>query len=435
MLKTTAFFILLLSILPTALAEQPLKVLQSYDTQSGSDCHYDLLIALPEGVSKEDLLLSSARVETTQWSYTTHEYEKLTNQGTLSYRAALQGATVSFVLPASGSCYLPYEAKIVIESNAETFSSSGISTSNSYCGGEDRSGESLWTCKELEAIQYKQRQKEREAEKAENADIRDAGERYTARLTGEVALRHPSLLGIKTADTLGKLGLRYEPIGFFTLGLTERLDLGLGVRSYRAGEEKLFFPGAEAKLKIVNEGELLPAISISASGNTLTKDRALSQGNGGLRLGSSSLGSFSDEAQHVGDTQFTLGLHGSKELGVLQGAAGKPHARLHMGALYTKTTATKGVESGAQSYTGDDLILQAGVDFTESHNVLALLAEGSYSLASQRTDIGAGFRASLGGFAADVGVGFASAESRVVDGSLIELPARFYPRIGFSFLF
>jgi hypothetical protein len=434
MLRITGVLFLFCFLLPVAMGKPSLTVSQSYYTLTPEGCRFDMLVKLPDGLNaKASQASASFTVRQRNWS---HDREH-TASSSLIYRAPLKGATASFSFADMYDCDLFGDSfTLTVWLDQEELSSSDFYLSRPDCNDgdcSDRGSEVIWYKEEQAARSLESQNKYEEEVDKKNEELEAAAERFAARFKGEIPLRHPTLLGLKTADTLGTYGIRYEPIGFFTVGVAERVDLGLGVRSFRVGEEKLIFPGAEVKIKLVNESKYTPAISLSASGNTLMRDRQIPQGSGGLRLGASALGSFSEDAQNIGDTQFTAGLHASR---LLQSGANKSfNARLHMGVLFTQTSAAKGTELGAQSYTGEDLILQFGADFTEWHNVLALLAEGSYSVARDRTELSAGFRATLGGLSTDLGVGFTGAESVVVDGAAIDLPARFFPRLGFSFLF
>lgn len=439
-------------------AEPAVTVLQSYYTYTPEGCRVDVLGALPEGVDAGALSQASAALRLREERWTSAGYQKEDREHfdfRVQPQEGLGGFSASFSLPDRYDCTLSRydDARLILRIGAGAWRSEAIETSAPWCQAPHREDnfsysfdtsnpcsatatpDELWDLLSRAEREQTRQAAEHAAERQEERDLEAAGKRFTKRLEGDIALRHPTLLGIKTGDTLGKYGVRYEPVGFFTLGATERLDLGLGVRSFKAGEERLFFPGVEAKLQLLREGKYAPAVALSASGNTLMKDRALPQGTGGLRLGSSAPGGFAEEAQRVGDTQFTLGLHATRDMGILEGVAGRPRMRVHGGALYAQTLAAKGSELGAQLGSGEDVLLSLGLDFTSRRNLVALLAEGTYSLAQERLELSGGFRLSLAGITTDLGVGFTGAEQGVVDGALVELPARFYPRLGFSYLF
>lgn len=426
-------FLLWLGFFGRVWADSSVTVLQAYHSHQKQGTQVDLLLALPEGVAPEDLSAASVSFQGSA-SYCDPVFDFYPR-----YDAAL-GGIVSHFVNLSG-CYSG--GVVTLRIGSAEYRSRYVNTTSYHPSYDSPCRKMPEGCDPLVEIPAQAaRQKQREAEDAlppsKDDELEDqlefAGERFVKRLTGETALRHPALLGSKTAYTLGRLGVRYEPIGFFTVGIAERLDLGLGVRSFRAGEENLFFPGAELKAQVIKESHYLPAVAVSASGNTLMKDRTLPQGTGGLRLGASAYG-FEEQAQQVGDTQFALGLHASKHIGQVREIAGKPNLTLHAGTIYTKTQAAKGNEAGASLYTGDDLIVTGGFDVTGTHNFIAFLGEATYSVASERFDVSAAFRLSLAGVTADLGVGFTGEEQAAIDGQIVTLPPRFFPRLGLSYLF
>jgi hypothetical protein len=257
-----------------------------------------------------------------------------------------------------------------------------------------------------------------------------AGDRWEERTTSKLDIRYPFLLETRTAYGVGKKGFTLEPVGFLTYGLSDGIDVGLGVRGFGVGKDKLFLPGADLKLTLLKERRFLPAFAVSATGSTLTKKGDFSTPGAGVRLGSSALG-FAEAARSVGDTQFTAGLHTSKQLFSRGEGTDSASLRLHAGVIYAHTEAAKGGEApipGARS--GDELFVSFGVDAAVGYKTTALVAEGLYSPLSGRRELNAAFRVFLAGLVLDLGTGFTGPQSGIVDGALVELPARFYPRVG-----